>query len=68
MIREGNNKPIHIWLEDLWEEIEIQLYGITGAILFFLFVYLFFNPLWMKPLVDFVNSIKLYILDIISRR
>ena len=42
-----------LWLEEIWEEIEVQFYGIIGAMLFFLFVYLFFQPNWMQPAIDF---------------
>jgi len=49
------------WAEDFWEEIEIQFYGIAGAIFFFMLVYFLFHPLWMQPLIDFVYEIKTYI-------
>ena len=53
MSKETNNKSILVWLEEIWEEIEIQFYGIIGALLFFLLLYLFIDPPWMRPLIDF---------------
>ena len=53
MKRENKNKPFLIWIEEIWEEIELQFYGITGAIIFFVVFYFIFHPTWMKPLVDF---------------
>ena len=47
MNRESNHKTFISWLEDIWEEMEIQFYGIVGAIVFFLLIYLFFHPSWM---------------------
>jgi len=59
-MREKNkNSSFITWFEDIWEEVEVQFYGITGAIMFFGLVYLFFKPTWMEPLVDFFYSIKL---------
>ena len=52
-------KSFVTWLEDIWEEIEIQFYGIIGAIFFFTLVYFIFHPLWMRPLFDFFSNIKL---------
>ena len=56
MRRERTNKSLIIWIEDIWEEIEIQFYGITGAIFFFIIVYFTFHPTWMRPLFDFFES------------
>tara|TARA_B100000965_G_C19482518_1_gene709219 strand:+ start:785 stop:988 length:204 start_codon:yes stop_codon:yes gene_type:complete len=42
-----------LWFEEIWEEIQIQFYGIIGAILFFLLVYLIFQPNWMQAAIDF---------------
>ncbi len=36
MERESKNKSFLIWIEDIWEEIEVQIYGIIGAIFFIL--------------------------------
>ena len=58
MKRENNNISFISWLKDIWEEIEIQIYGIIGAIFFFVLVYLFFHPLWMRPLINFFYTIK----------
>ena len=55
---ENNNKSIFDWLEDIWEEIEIQFYGIIGSIFFFVLVYLLFKPSWMRPLIEFFYDIK----------
>ncbi len=52
MQRKSNNKNLVMWLEEIWEEIEIQFFGIAGAILFFFLIYLIYHPLWMKPLVE----------------
>ncbi len=51
MVKERKNSSILIWIEEFWEEIEVQLYGIIGAILFFIIVYLIFQPPWMKAIV-----------------
>tara|TARA_B100000700_G_C14651767_1_gene672281 strand:+ start:138 stop:347 length:210 start_codon:yes stop_codon:yes gene_type:complete len=58
-----NNKAFMKWLEDIWEEIEIQFYGITGAIFFFVLMYFFFHPIWMKPLVNFLFIILIHPFD-----
>ena len=58
MIRETNNKPFVNLFEEIWEEIEIQFYGITVAIMFFIFLYIFFHPLRMKPLIEFIKNTK----------
>ncbi len=47
------NKSFVTWLEDIWEEIEIQFYGIIGAVFFFILLYFVFQPSWMNPLIDF---------------
>ena len=52
MERETKNKSLLIWIEETWEEIEVQFYGIVGAIFFFVVIYFIFQPLWMRPLVD----------------
>ena len=54
------NKVFMTWLEDFWEEIEIQIFGIIGAILFFFLIYIFFQPSWMKPSINFIYNIKLF--------
>ena len=59
MKRENKNKSIFIWIEEIWEEIEVQFYGITGAIIFFIIVYFVFQPLWMRPISDLFSKIKL---------
>ena len=46
MKRKKQNKSLIIWIADIWEEIEIQLYGVIGAILFFVLVYFIFKPSW----------------------
>ena len=56
MERDSKNKTFLIWIEEIWEEIEIQFYGIIGAIFFFIAIYLIFHPLWMKPLIDLFSK------------
>ena len=58
MKKESSNKSIHTLFEDIWEEIETQFYGIIGAIFFFVIVYLFFQPDWMNPLIEFISHNK----------
>ena len=58
MERDSRNKSFFIWIEEIWEEIEVQFYGIIGAIFFFVVIYLFFQPLWMRPVVDLFSKIK----------
>ena len=60
MKRESKNKTFVIWLEDFWEEVEIQFYGVIGAILFFFLIYFVFDPLWMRPLFDIFSHIKIF--------
>ena len=52
MKRESIKIKLFIWLEEIWEEIEIQFFGIVGAICFFFLVYFIYHPIWMKPLFD----------------
>ena len=59
MEREGKNKSFPILIEEIWEEIEVQIYGIIGAILFFCVIYFIFQPHWMSPIVDLFSKIKL---------
>ena len=59
MKRENVTKIILTWLEETWEEIEVQLYGIIGAMIFFILLYLFFKPSWMKSFVDFLVNLKI---------
>ena len=59
MERESKNKSFFIWIEEIWEEIEVQFYGIIGAIFFFVVIYFIFQPLWMRPLVDLFSKNKL---------
>jgi len=61
MVRESKDKYFLIWIEEFWEEIEVQFYGILGAIFFFVVVYFIFKPLWMVPLFDLFSKIKLHI-------
>ena len=66
MKRESKNKTFTIWLEEIWEEIEIQFFGIAGAIIFFVLVYFIFHPIWMRPLFDIFSHIKLSALSILN--
>ena len=59
MQRENGTKIFVTWLEETWEEIEVQFYGIIGAMIFFILVYLFFKPNWMKSFVDFLINLKI---------
>ena len=44
MVKEINDTSFITWLEDIWEEIKIQFYGIIGAIFFLVLVDVFFQP------------------------
>ena len=59
MEKESKSKSFFIWIEEIWEEIEVQFYGIIGALSFFIVIYFIFKPLWMKPLFDLFSKIKL---------
>ncbi len=59
MERGSKNKSLLIWIEEIWEEIEVQIYGILGAIFFFGVIYLIFQPQWMNPVCDLFSKIKL---------
>ena len=56
MERGSKNKSFFIWIEDIWEEIVVQIYGIIGAICFFVLVYFIFQPSWMITVFDFFES------------
>ena len=58
MDRDSKNKSLFIWIEEIWEEIEVQFYGIIGAIFFFVIIYFIFQPLWMRPIFDLFSKIK----------
>ncbi len=60
MERKSKDKSFIIWIEEIWEEIEVQFYGIMGAILFFVVIYLIFQPLWMRPLFNLFSKIALF--------
>ena len=56
MVREGKNKSFLNWIEEILEEVEVQFYGITGAIIFFIALYFIFKPSWMKTVFEvFLN-------------
>ena len=56
MVRESKSKSFFNWIEEIQEEVEIQFYGITGAIIFFIILYFIFKPSWMKNVLDvFLN-------------
>ena len=59
MERESKNKSFLIWIEEIWEEIEVQIYGIIGAIIFFGVFYFIFQPTWMNTVFDIFPKIKL---------
>jgi len=54
MERQSKNKTFLLWIEEIWEEFEVQFYGITGAIFFFVVIYFIFKPAWMRSLFDLV--------------
>jgi len=56
MKKEINFKLFISCLEEFWEAIEVRFYGISSSIFFYVIVYLFFHPPWMKPLIDFFIS------------
>ncbi len=56
--RESKNKTFTIWLEEIWEEIEIQFYGIISSVFFFVLVYFVFHPHWMRPLFYVFSNIN----------
>ena len=58
MERDSRNESFFIWIEEFWEGIEIQIYGIIGAISFFGVIYFIFHPNWMTPIYDFFSKIK----------
>ena len=58
MERDSRNKSFFIWIEEIWEEIEVQFYGIIGAIFFFVLIYFIFQPLWMRPVIDLFLKIS----------
>ena len=59
MERDRKNKSFLIWIEEIWEEIEVQIFGIIGAIIFFGVIYFIFQPPWMNPVSDLFSKIKL---------
>ncbi len=59
MEKESKNKSSLIWVDELWEEIEVQFYGIIGAIFFFIVVYLIFQPPWIRSVFDLFSKSKL---------
>ena len=59
MEKDNKNQSFFIWIEEIWEEIEVQFYGIMGAIFFFIIIYFIFKPIWMKPVLDLFSKIKL---------
>ena len=58
MERESKIKSFYIWIEEIWEYIEVQFYGIIGAIFFYLVIYLFFQPLWMRSILDHFRKLN----------
>ena len=52
MVRKNKIESFLDWIEEIREEIEVQFYGIIGAIFFFLLLYLIFQPVWMKTVFD----------------
>tara|TARA_B100000579_G_scaffold14339_1_gene10255 strand:- start:212 stop:400 length:189 start_codon:yes stop_codon:yes gene_type:complete len=58
MERESKNKSYLIWIEEIWEEIEVQIYGIIGSIFFFVVIYFIFRPHWMIQVFNLFSKIK----------
>ncbi|WP_269606435.1 hypothetical protein [Prochlorococcus marinus] len=58
MERESKDKYILIWIEEIWEEIEVQIYGIIGAIFFFGAIYFIFQPHWMRSVFDLFRKLN----------
>tara|TARA_B100000965_G_scaffold293503_1_gene251392 strand:- start:103 stop:270 length:168 start_codon:yes stop_codon:yes gene_type:complete len=52
MERDSKNKTLLVWIEEIWEEIEVQFFGIIAAIFFFVVIYFVFQPLWMRTVFD----------------
>ncbi len=52
MERESKNKSFLIWIEEIWEEIEVQIYGIVAALFFFGLIYFIFHPHWMTKVFE----------------
>ena len=59
MERDNKNKSFLIWIEEIREEIEVQLYGIIGSIFFFILIYSIFKPHWMIAVFDLLSKNKL---------
>ena len=58
MERDKKNNSFFIWIEEIWEEIEVQFYGIIGAIFFFVVIYFIFQPLWMVTIFNLLSKTK----------
>tara|TARA_Y100001968_G_C19329860_1_gene703719 strand:+ start:748 stop:930 length:183 start_codon:yes stop_codon:yes gene_type:complete len=58
MVRESKNKSFLSWTEEILEEVEVQLYGISGAIIFFIVLYFIFKPGWMKTVFDVFRNVN----------
>tara|TARA_Y100001968_G_scaffold323848_1_gene362199 strand:+ start:477 stop:665 length:189 start_codon:yes stop_codon:yes gene_type:complete len=58
MEKENKNKFFFDWFGEIREEIEVQFYGITGAIFFFVIIYFIFKPTWMEGVFQFLFKIK----------
>ena len=58
MVREGKNKSFLNWIEEILEEVEVQFYGIMGAIIFFVLFYFVFKPSWMKTVFEVVLNVN----------
>ena len=56
---ESKNKSFLIWIKEIWEEIEVQIYGVIGAIFFFCVIYLIFQPHWMSSVFDLFGNFQL---------
>ena len=61
-MKKEQNKSLITLIEDIWEEIEIQFYGISFAMIFFVLIYCSFHPNWMKSLIDFYIKLKEHVI------
>ena len=59
MKRESKNKTLILWIEEIWEVVEIQFYAMTVAVFFFVLIYFIFHPPWMRPLLETFSHFKL---------
>tara|TARA_Y100001968_G_C19424842_1_gene753756 strand:- start:1787 stop:1966 length:180 start_codon:yes stop_codon:yes gene_type:complete len=59
MENRNNKSALKNLLEEIWEEIEIQLFAILSALIFFSLIFLFFKPNWMSPVKNILENLSL---------